>query len=59
MFIYICVYESLAAAVRAHALGRALLKSSFSTVLKCTTRRRIPASASTNQEPKIGDSVLL
>ena len=35
------------------------IKSSFSIVLICTTRRRIPASASTNQGPETGDLILL
>ena len=35
------------------------IKSSFSIALMCTTSRRMPASASTNQGPETGDVVLL
>ena len=34
-------------------------KSSFSIPLICTTNRRIPASAGTNQGPEKGDLILL
>jgi len=35
------------------------IKSSLSVALMCTKRRRIPASAGTNQGPEKGDLILL
>ena len=39
---------------RGVAVGESALKSSFSIVVICTTRRRIPARASANQGPESG-----
>ena len=43
----------------AKVVSRMPIKSTFFNTLNCTTRRRIPASASTDQEVQTGDIVLL
>jgi hypothetical protein len=45
--------------VRKGQIPQSGIKSSVSVALMCTKRRRVPASASTNQGPEKGDFVLL